>query len=358
MRGIFDKLLFVRDSNILFIAGLHLKFLIIYLSSYYDGINAKLMCDNDYSPCGCFQMSGQIQCIGDEVNEDVLKKIDHNLRNDTNKTHEVNLILIQNTSIAEIGEWFNETTFKKIFIENNDKLTKISPKAFKSGILRSLVIRDNKHLSDTNIFKLARNLEPSETIEFDYNNLNEVPEGGFQGSFGSRSRSLKFIYLNNNNITKIGNFPFDILPKLEILSLNDNKISDIAKKGLQFEVGVNLTVLLNNNYLTTESFKGLKEINPNITQLRLHLENNKIDDLPKDIFKEILETEKIELFLNDNNFKCKNCTLLWLLDLKGKASDNFHSVYCNKGNNIKVPVTHLEREDICQTLSNNSFYKI
>ncbi len=111
--------------------------------------------------------------------------------------------------------------------------------------------------------------------------------------------------------------------------------------------GVNLTVLLNNNNLTTEAFKGLKETNPNITQLRLHLENNKIDDLPEIIFKEILETEKIELFLNGNNFKCKNCTLGWLLDLKGKASDNFHSVYCNKGNNIKVPVTHLEREDIC-----------
>jgi hypothetical protein len=110
--------------------------------------------------------------------------------------------------------------------------------------------------------------------------------------------------------------------------------------------GVNLTVLLNNNNLTTEAFKGLKEINPNITQLRLHLENNKIDDLPKDMFKEILETEKIELFLNDNNFKCKNCTLGWLLDLEKKASDNFHSVYCNKGNHIKVPVTHFEREDI------------
>jgi hypothetical protein len=40
--------------------------------------------------------------------------------------------------------------------------------------------------------------------------------------------------------------------------------------------------------LTIQAFKGLKEINPNITQLRLHLENNKIDDLPEIIFKEIL----------------------------------------------------------------------
>jgi hypothetical protein len=185
------------------------------------------MCDKDYNPFGCFQMSGQIQCIGDKVNEEVLKKIDDNLKNDTNKTHEINLILIQNTSIKEIGEWFNETKFRKIFIEKNDKLIKISPQAFKSGILKSLVIRNNKHLNDVNIFKLARNLEPYETIEFDNNNLNEVPEGGLQGNARSRSVSLKFIYLNNNNITKIGNFAFDSLSNLEILSLNDNKISEI-----------------------------------------------------------------------------------------------------------------------------------
>jgi hypothetical protein len=134
-------------------------------------------------------MSGQIQCISDKVNEEVLKKIDHNLRNDTNKTHEINLILIQNTSIKEIGEWFNETKFRKIFIENNDKLIKISPQAFKSRILKSLVIRDNKH--NVNIFKLARNLEPSETIEFDNNNLNEVRKGGLQGNARSRSVSVK-----------------------------------------------------------------------------------------------------------------------------------------------------------------------
>ncbi len=199
----------------------------MYLSSYYDSIDAKLMCDKNYSPCDCFQMSGQIHCIGDKVNEKLLKKIENNLRNDANKTQEVHLILIQNTSIKEIGEWFNETKFRKIFIEKNDKLTKITPQAFESGILRNLVIRDNKHLNDANIFKLTLNLEPSETIEFDNNNLNEVPEGGLQGNARSRSVSLKFIYLNNNNITKIGNFSFDSLSNLEILSLNDNKISEI-----------------------------------------------------------------------------------------------------------------------------------
>ncbi len=109
-----------------------------------------------------------------------------------------------------------------------------------------------------------------------------------------------------------------------------------------------------NNLLTAKVFKGLKEINPNITQLRLHFEHNKIDDLPKEIFKKYQKPRKqsftqIKHFLNGNNFKCKNCTLEWLLEIKGKVSDNFHSVFCNKGN-IKVPVTHLEKEDICQTL--------
>jgi hypothetical protein len=93
--------------------------------------------------------------FGNKVNQEVLKKIDDNLRNDTNKTHEINLILIQNTSTKKIGEWFNETKFRKILIEKNDKLTEINPHAFKSRILRSLVIRDNKNLNEANIFKLA-----------------------------------------------------------------------------------------------------------------------------------------------------------------------------------------------------------
>ncbi len=318
------------------------------MSSYFDSIIAKLMCQEsiDYKPCDCFPMSGQIQCIGEEVNEDILKKINDNLKNDSSNTQEINLILIQSTNISEIDDLFTDIKFRKIFIENNKNLNTISKNAFARGILKSLVIRDNPKLNDKKIFDLARRLEPSETIEFDNNSLTEVPEGGFMLNSNSSSQSLKHIYLNNNKITKILNYAFEGFKNLEILSLNNNQISKIDKNGLKFGDGINVTVLLNNNKLTYEAFKGINESNPNITHLSLHLENNTIDDLPQDIFKEILETEKIELFLNDNNFKCKNCTLEWLLDLKGDAYNNFHSVYCIK-ENIKVPVTHLEKKDIC-----------
>jgi hypothetical protein len=96
-------------------------------------------------------MSGQIQCIGEEVNEDVLKKINDNLKNDSNKTQEINLILIQNTSISKIDELFTDIKFKKIFIENNKNLNYISPRAFARAILKSLVIRDNPKLNDTKV---------------------------------------------------------------------------------------------------------------------------------------------------------------------------------------------------------------
>jgi hypothetical protein len=75
----------------------------IYLLSYFDSINAKLIFGKNYNPRDCFPMSSQIQCIGDNVNVDVLKKIYENFKNDTNETQEVNLILIQNTSISEIS---------------------------------------------------------------------------------------------------------------------------------------------------------------------------------------------------------------------------------------------------------------
>ena len=57
---------------------------------------------------------------------------------------------------------------------------------------------------------------------------------------------------------------YDSLSNLEILSLNDNKISGIDKDRLKFEVEANLTVLLNNNNLTTRAFTGFIESNPNI----------------------------------------------------------------------------------------------
>jgi hypothetical protein len=332
-----------------FIAGLYLLFFIVYLSSYFDNIIAELMCRKgiDYKPCDCFPTLGQVQCIGKNVTEEILKKINDNLKIDSSNTKEINLILIQSTNISKIGDLFTDIKFRKIIIENNKNLNTISKNAFARGILKSLVIRDNPKLNDTKIFDLARSLEPSETIEFDNNNLTEVPENGLRLNYNSFTESLKRIYLNNNKITKILGSAFEGLRNLEILSLNNNQISRIDENGLKFGDGINVTVLLNNNNLTYEAFKGIKESNPNITHLSLHLENNRIDDLPESIFKEILETEKIELFLNDNNFKCKNCTLEWLLDLKGDAYNNFHSVYCMKGN-IKVPVTHLEKEDICK----------
>jgi hypothetical protein len=66
---------------------------------------------------------------------------------------------------------------------------------------------------------------------------------------------------------------------------HNSSFLEIDKNGLQFGVGAKVTVLMINNLLTAKVFKGLKEINPNITQLRLHFEHNKIDDLPKEIFK-------------------------------------------------------------------------
>jgi hypothetical protein len=75
------------------------------------------MCNEsiDYKPCDCFPMSGQIQCIRENVTKDILKKINDNLKIDSNNTQEINLILIQSTNISTIGNLLTDIKFRKIF---------------------------------------------------------------------------------------------------------------------------------------------------------------------------------------------------------------------------------------------------
>jgi hypothetical protein len=81
-----------------------------------------------------------------------------------------------------------------------------------------------------------------------------------------------------------------------------------------FESNKNVTVLLNNNKLKYDVLNNFKESLKSSANFKLHLENNEISDLPENIYKDILKSGKVKLFLNNNNFLCKNCTLSWLLE--------------------------------------------
>ncbi len=308
----------------------------------------KLFCKKTgehYKPCECFPNTSQVYCVGPQVNDDVLTTISGILNEDSDKN--VGKIVIRETNIKIIDELFTEIKFEKIFIQNNKLLTQIKSKAFKKGNLKSLTIYNNTILEDNGIFELARNLEPNETIDFGHNKLREIPAN----AFNSQNMKVLRIYLDNNSITKIGSNAFMGLKNLTNLTISYNSISETEKDSLMFDSNANVTVLLNNNKLKYDVFNNFKESLKSSANFKLHLENNEISDLPEKIYKDILKSAKVELFFNNNNFLCKNCTLSWLLEeeFAKKYSDKIHSVYCSDGE-TKQLIFQMDKKDICHQI--------
>jgi len=310
----------------------------------------KLFCKKSgehYKPCECFPNTSQVYCVGPQVNDDILTTISDILNEDSDKN--IRKILISETNIKIIDELFTEIKLEKIFIQNNKFLTQIKPKAFKKGNLKSLTIYNNIILEDNSIFELARNLEPNETIDFGHNKLREMPEN----AFNSGNMKVLRIYLDNNNITKIGSNAFIGLKSLTNLTISYNSISETEKDSLLFEsnTNTNITVLLNNNKLKYDVLNNFKESLKSSANFKLHLENNEISDLPQNIYKDILKSGKVELFFNNNNFLCKNCTLSWLLEeeFAKKYSDKIHSVFCSDGE-TKQPLFQMDKKDMCHQI--------
>jgi hypothetical protein len=187
-------------------------------------------------------------------------------------------LVIQNTSLEAIKENTFNSSFERIFIENNSDLYAIDPDSFKQSNAKYLVIRNNPKLNQKEIFGLTKALSSVERIEFERNNLLEIPKHAF-----SNNVELKYIFLQANNIDSIIADTFGLLPNLSQIVLDHNKLKEI--NGLQFMNTTEereISVFLNNN-LTQFSFKGdekdyQKQEN---VRVKLFLENNKFEKVPQ-----------------------------------------------------------------------------
>jgi hypothetical protein len=99
-------------------------------------------------------------------------------------------LVIQNTSLEAIKENTFNSSFERIFIENNSDLYAIDPDSFKQSNAKYLVIRNNPKLNQKEIFGLTKALSSVERIEFERNNLLEIPKHAF-----SNNVELKYIFL-------------------------------------------------------------------------------------------------------------------------------------------------------------------
>jgi hypothetical protein len=269
--------------------------------------------------CQCKQTqkpnSSSIFCTGKEVTDSDLKPFPH--INDN-----FFALVILNTSLKTINEKTFNSSFERILIENNSDLETVASNSFKpNSNTKYLTIRNNPKLEQNDIFGLTQALSSVEKIEFEGNNLHEIPKNAF-----SPNEKLKYIFLQRNKIEKIIEaHTFGELPNLSQIVLDHNELYEI--NGLQFNNTnkLNISVFLSNNNLTETSFKGEEkdyEKQENVT-VKLFLENNKLESVPK-ILEAFLKDSKNELYFLNNEFNCQK-EMNWLKQYKDRVFD----VWCS-----------------------------
>ncbi|XP_078661465.1 uncharacterized protein LOC144905603 [Branchiostoma floridae x Branchiostoma belcheri] len=121
------------------------------------------------------------------------------------------------------------------------------------------------------------------------------------------------LYLNDNNISQIGNMSFNNFISLEILRLDGNNISEINTKVFK-SLSELRELYLNHSgvrYLAANTFQDLAKLQ------KLHLENNKLKSLPENMFSGL---KKLTLLgIHGNPLTC-GCDVLWFANwLRSRA---------------------------------------
>ncbi|KAI8497198.1 TIR domain [Branchiostoma belcheri] len=114
---------------------------------------------------------------------------------------------------------------------------------------------------------------------------------------------IRELYLNDNNISYVGDMAFNNFNSLQILRLDGNNISEINSKVFK-SLSELRELYLNHSgvrYLAADTFQGLVNLR------KLHLENNKFKTLPENLFSGL---KLMLLGIHGNPLTC-GCDVLW-----------------------------------------------
>ncbi len=257
------------------------------------------------------------------------------------------------TSITAIdAETFGNATFETILFRNNSMLTKIDPKAFSKSAeaetVQVLGIFDSPQYSDSEqVFELVNYLKVKSKVGFDNIGIKEIPDNAFKTDL-----KLSYLMLNENNIKRIGKSAFTPLTNLIQLAMIYNNVSEIDSNGLTFNLSnkslkTNLTVFLNNNNLTENSFhENWANSKPGNRFVRFLINDNQIKKLPQKVFESVLLSPATEyLGVGGNPYVC-DCDMKYLLTDKTKIADKLRNVVC--ANHSNKTLFNLETKDLGQ----------
>ena len=166
-----------------------------------------------------------------------------------------------------------------------------------------LVVRSNNKYLSSSIFEKIPYLKVLSVMYF---SVEKIVEGNFNGAV-----NLKYIYINNNGITELGNNIFKGASKLLLIDLKVNGIHTVQGK----------------------TFAGLTTLE------HINLNHNNLKTLPKEVFDDLINLKFLKILGNmleslDGNLFKNNLNLVHIL-----LSNNYLSII---GPNLLKSLTYLK----------------
>jgi hypothetical protein len=198
---------------------------------------------------------------------------------------------------------------------------------------------------------MFRSLQLTDELEFQFNDITEIPENAFKPNNGSNT-SLFDINLSHNQISKIGLNAFYGLDNLGDIQLQYNNLTTIDNC-LNFPPNkYRRNIMLGNNQLTANSFNVSYLKSEENMFMSIFVENNKFTTFPENIFSKYFANGKNEISLDGNKFEC-DCSMKWILDNSTKLSKLIHDLYC--ANKYNKNIFSLNAEDLgCAEVNTSS----
>lgn len=174
------------------------------------------------------------------------------------------------------------------------------------------------------LFAFLRQFKQVLTINLRANEIEHIPDWAF-----SSLTRLQNIYLNDNHIRTIGQYPFFPVPNLHYVCLSDNFLSHIPSETLRFTNSSDVIQIdMVRNQLDDQSFPALNNTNRPII---LDVSRNRMTGIPRHAFEILFaKHNSSQVKMHENNIIC-GCGVRWLLEQRDIYSYNVRDIKCNTG---------------------------
>ncbi|XP_074599287.1 uncharacterized protein LOC141853741 [Brevipalpus obovatus] len=317
------------QMNIFFLKVLGLTLLIISTAFcqfdrfYPPDYAVKCPPDTEIDPCKCNAASGEIECYGNKINDECLKKVFEKLMAYYANTQErhIKSLKVYKSDVTELtGDTLGDISLEILDLNGNQNLTlnNIHRTALSKSKETLRVFRINgpsgfssakKEENDGSIFEIVDGF--MQLMEF---SLSEAKILKIQRSAFGRVELPKLtrIELPRNEIEELGDYVFYRLPNLTLLNIQDNEIKKLTNYTFAFEKSADelLSINLRGNLLQIDTIDrgAFTRLN---RPVHLNLEYNLIEYLDKDVFSPILSNTKSSIKIGRNPIRC-DCRMKWL----------------------------------------------